>query len=62
MHPGKKKDIFNIWCWSNWMSECTTMQIAPYLPLSTKLKSKWIKELSIKPATLNMIKRNCEWA
>ena len=27
----------------------------PYLPPCTKLKSKWIKDLNIKPATLNLI-------
>ena len=31
------------------------MKIDPYLLPCTKLKSKWIKELNIKPATLNLI-------
>jgi hypothetical protein len=31
------------------------MKIDPYLPPCTKLKSKWIKELNIKPGTLNLI-------
>jgi hypothetical protein len=31
------------------------MQIDPYLSLCTKLKSKWIKDLNIKPDTLNLI-------
>ena len=31
------------------------MQIDPYLLPSTKLKSKWIKDLTIKPTTLNFI-------
>ena len=29
------------------------MKIDPYLSQCTKLKSKWLKELNIKPATLN---------
>ena len=31
------------------------MKIDPYLSPCTKLKSKWIKDLNIKPATLNLI-------
>jgi hypothetical protein len=31
------------------------MKIDPYLPLCTKLKSKWTKDLNIKPDTLNLI-------
>jgi hypothetical protein len=31
------------------------MQIDPFLPPCTKLKSKWIKELHIKPETLKFI-------
>ena len=31
------------------------MKIDPYLSPSTKLKSKWIKDLNIKPTTLNLI-------
>ena len=30
------------------------MKIEPYLSPCTKLKSKWIKDLNIKPATLNL--------
>ena len=30
------------------------MKIDPYLSPCTKLKSKWIKDLNIKPATLNL--------
>jgi hypothetical protein len=31
------------------------MKIDPYLSLCTKLKSKWIKDLNIKPDALNLI-------
>ena len=41
--------------WSNWMSTCTKIK-NPYLSLCTKLKHKWIKEINIKQATLNLIK------
>ena len=32
------------------------MKIDPYLSPSTKLKSKWIKDLNLKPDALNLIK------
>ena len=39
-----------------WISACRRMKIDPYLSLCTKLKSRWIKDLKIKPTTLNLIK------
>jgi hypothetical protein len=48
----KEKGIFNKW--SNWTSTYRRMQIDPYLLLCTKLKSKWIKDLNIKPDTLSL--------
>ena len=37
------------------LSACRKMQIDPFLSSCTKLKSKWIKELHIKPETLKLI-------
>jgi hypothetical protein len=34
---------------------CRRMQIDPFKSPCTKLKSKWIKDLHIKPDTLNLI-------
>jgi hypothetical protein len=36
------------------------MQIDPFLSPCTKLKYKWIKELHIKPVTLNLIEEKLE--
>ena len=52
---GKEEIIFNKWCWHNWISTCRRTKIDPYLSPRTKLKSKWIKDLNIKPATLNLV-------
>jgi len=51
----KKDSIFSKWCWINWRSPCRRMQINPCLSPCTKLKSKWIKNLHIKPDTLKLI-------
>jgi hypothetical protein len=52
---GKKDSIFNKWCWHNWQLAYRRMSIDPFLSFYTKLKSKWIKDLHIKPETLKLI-------
>jgi len=51
----KKDSIFSKWCWFNWRSACKRMQTNSCLSPCTKLKSKWIKDLHIKPDTLKLI-------
>jgi hypothetical protein len=51
----KKDSIFNKLCCLNWRLSCRRMQIDPFLIPCTKLKSKWVKELHIKPETLKLI-------
>jgi hypothetical protein len=55
LSSGKKESIFNKWCWHNWQLSCRRMLIDPFLAPCTKLKSKWIKELHIKPETRKLI-------
>jgi hypothetical protein len=51
----KKDSIFNKWCWHNWWLSCRRLRIDPFLSPCSKVKSKWIKELHIKPETLKLI-------
>jgi hypothetical protein len=51
----KKDSIFNKWLWFHWLLACRRMQIDPFLFSCTKLKSKWIKDLHIKPDTMKLI-------
>jgi hypothetical protein len=51
----KKEGIFDKWSWSNWQGAHRRMQMDPYLSPCTKLKSKWIKDIYIKPDTLTPI-------
>jgi hypothetical protein len=51
----KNDSIFKNWCWHNWRLSCRRMRINPFLSPYRKLKSKWIKELHIKPETLKFI-------
>jgi hypothetical protein len=50
-----KDSIFKKWCWHNWQLTCRRMGIDPFLSPCTKVKSKWIKELHLKPETLKLI-------
>jgi hypothetical protein len=54
----KKDSIFNKWCLHDWQLSCRRMRIDPFLSPCTKIKSKWIKELHIKPETLKLIEEN----
>jgi hypothetical protein len=58
----KKDSVFNKWCWFNWWSACKRMHIDPFLSPCTKLKSKWIKNLHIKPDTRKLIEGKWERA
>ena len=51
----KEDSIFSKWCRLNWQLACRKIRIDPFLSPCTKLKSKWIKELHIKPETLQLI-------
>jgi hypothetical protein len=52
---GGNDSIFNKRCWFNWQSACRRMKFYPFLSPCTKLKSKWMKDLDIKPDSLNLI-------
>jgi hypothetical protein len=57
---GRKNSIFNKWFWLKPWSACRIMQIDPFLFPYTKLKSKWIKDLHIKPDILNLLQVKLE--
>jgi hypothetical protein len=51
----KKESISKKWCWHKWRLSCRRTRIDPFLSPCTKIKSKWIKELHIKPDTVKLI-------
>jgi hypothetical protein len=54
---GKKDSIFNKWYWFNWLLACRKMHVVPFLFHCTKLKSKWNKDLHIKPNILKLTEK-----
>ena len=54
----RKDRLFSKLCWENWTSTCKRMKLEYSLISYTRITTKWIEDLIVRPVTVTLVEKN----